>query len=221
MKKTIGKGRSKIKDIGSIAIKRLWGDAEVIDAKVDLRVMIIPEDVKKATRTDPGCCVFAQACMRSFGATKVLFFRRVAYVELPDKLGTLHVERFHLPGDMRNLIAAFDRGEETIPKAGFLLKAPTESQTFEGVRRNNNTKRIKRKMLLGSAESNQGRGKYVDKPIVIDLTVRSGIGAVHFVPGMKPVQAPSRKSRGRNKPTVIVTSRGLRDKNLPKLESTG
>jgi hypothetical protein len=117
--------RAKGKDRAAREIERLWGDLEVVDAKKDLRIFIRPEDVKKATRKDPGACVFAQACRRCFGATKVLIFRSVAYVELPDEGGARKVERFVLHPCMRDLVESFDRGKGVIPDRGFLLKAPS------------------------------------------------------------------------------------------------
>lgn len=91
-------------------IKRHWGDVEVIDAEKDLRVFIQPQDLRSAKAKDPGCCVFAQACKRQFAASKVLFWRSVAYVELPGPDGRRRVERFYLSSEMRDLIENFDKG---------------------------------------------------------------------------------------------------------------
>lgn len=162
-------------------IQRTWGDVPVLDATENLRVFILPEDATSAVRKDPGCCVFARACQRTFGATKVLFFRRVAYVELPDSAGKKRVERFFMDKGMRKLVEAFDSGKGVIPEGGFLLKAPSPGMTFEHSRVKKNARRERQK-LLGKAEQkgNKGFGKYEDAPLVVDLAVRSGTGAVHF-----------------------------------------
>jgi hypothetical protein len=179
-------------DSAANTIRNLWGKTPVRDAKHDLRVMILPEDCKKATRKDPACCVFAQACLRSFGAPRAIFFRTVAYVEIPDESGKMWAERFVLPPEMRSLVEAFDRGEEIIPKAGFLLSAPrgqkrSEVQHAKRKRiREAAAERRKRAMVLGtSLPAVNPKGKYPDAIIDIDLRVRNGTGAVHFTPKSK------------------------------------
>jgi hypothetical protein len=164
-------------------IKRHWGDVEVVDAPKDLRVFVQPEDVKSATRKDPGCCVFAQACKRQFAATKVVFWKAVAFVELPGPDGTRRVERFLLPPDMRYLIENFDRGNSVVDFAGFELKAPSASQTLAG--QSEYKKRRKKTALVKGTRTSQkrgiqGEGTYSKPAIVVDLEVRNGSGRVHF-----------------------------------------
>jgi hypothetical protein len=167
-------------------IKRVWGDIEVIDAPKDLRVFIQPEDVRKATKKDPGCCVFAQACKRQFAATKVLFWRSVAYVELPGRDGKRRVERFILSSEMRDLIENFDRGRDVTGLAGFELKRPGPSRTFEGnaARHKRRRETMKKALLKGTRKlpkrGSQGDGKYSKPSLVVDLEVRNGSGRVHF-----------------------------------------
>lgn len=180
--------RKRKNDEGMREIRRLWGDIDVIDSAKDLRLMIVPSDVASAKRKDPGACVFAQACKRSFGSSKVLFFRSVAYVEIPDSAGRLRIERFIMPPPMRAMIEAFDKGEATLPKAGFILKAPSYARRLDNERKRKQASRRKRLMLLGHSETEeykirkgkQGIGKYESPAIAVDLSVRSGVGAVHF-----------------------------------------
>lgn len=178
------------KDLAGKEIKRLWGDAPVTDATADLRVFIKPEDVEGAVRQDPSCCVFARACKRLFGSTKVLFFRSVAYVELHTESGDVRVERFMMPETMRHLVETFDRGEGVIPQGGFLLKKPRKSETLDSA----STKRKVRKMRAAAGSKSSILGERVggespqwstSKPIFADLTVRNGSGAVHFPPTSK------------------------------------
>lgn len=174
-------------------IKRHWGDIEVVDAAKDLRVFIQPEDVSSATAKDPGCCVFAQACKRQFAATKVLFWRSVAYVELPGPTGKRRVERFALSPQMRELIENFDRGNPVATVAGFELKRPVPSQRLDGQIARNRAWSEKRKEALlngtavgprrataGAKKGSQGEGKYSKPAIVVDLEVRDGKGRVQF-----------------------------------------
>ena len=179
----VGKGSKS-----QLEIQRHWGDVQVIDAKKDLRVFIKPEDVATAKSKDPGCCIFAQACKRQFAATKVLFWRCVAYVELPGPDGKRRVERFELSRDMRQLIEDFDRGNTVPLSAGFELKRVRPHMTFEGKRKKNNAylERKKRAAIKGTSEGSaseikgQGKGAYSKPAIVIDLEVRDGRGMVQF-----------------------------------------
>ena len=167
-------------------IKRHWGDVQVVDARKDLRVFIQPSDVQSASPKDPGCCVFAQACRRQFAATKVLFWRSVAYVELPGPNGTRRVERFGLSPEMRDLIENFDRGNSVTELAGFELKAVRPSERFEA--KANRMKKYgvtrKKALLKGTASpakrGMQGQGRYSKPAVVVDLEIRNGTGRVHF-----------------------------------------
>ena len=167
----------------SVEIKRHWGNIEVIDSVRDLRVFIQPQDIASATEKDPGCCVFAQACKRQFAATKVLFWRSVAYVELPGQDGIRRVERFQISPQMRGLIEAFDRGLPVVPEAGFELKRVRDSERFEY--REQKKKASKARALLkgtssGKRKGDQGKGAFSKPALVIDLEVRNGSGRVQF-----------------------------------------
>jgi hypothetical protein len=112
----------KAKDKVSKEIKRFWGKVPVVDAVKDLRIFVQPNDLKGAKPGDASACVLAKACKRSVGSDKVLFYRDVAYVEVPTESGETRVERFLTPRVMRDKIEAFDKGEGFIPKAGFTLR---------------------------------------------------------------------------------------------------
>lgn len=168
-------------------IKRHWGDVEVVDAEKDLRVFIQPEDVNSATAKHPGCCVFAQACKRQFAATKVLFWKSVAYVELPGVDGKKRVERFQLGPNMRELIENFDKGMPVAEMAGFELKKPRPSYTLDGLLAKNRASKQRRRAALikgtrdkGSSGTGKGKGAYSKPAIVVDLEVRDGKGRVQF-----------------------------------------
>jgi hypothetical protein len=167
-------------------IKRHWGDVEVIDATKDLRVFVQPEDVRSAKAKNPGCCVFAQACKRQFRATKVLFWKSVAFVELPGPDGRRRVERFELTPGMRELIENFDKGKPVADLAGFELKRPRPSQTFHGMVARKKALRIRQReaLLLGTRQrpkrGKQGEGQYRQPVRVVDLEVRNGSGRVQF-----------------------------------------
>lgn len=180
--------KRKMVDRAAQAIKRTWGDVTVTDAKENLRVFIRPSDVKKAKRKDPARCAFANACKRTFGSSKVLFFRRVAYVELKDQKGKRHVERFILSDGMRELIESFDQGKPIIPDAGFLLKRPCPAKTLEAERKYQRERQFRKRMakLVGKLDEKTPPPRK-PKPLLKDFEVRSGTGSVHFV--KKPARA--------------------------------
>lgn len=166
-------------------INRTFGGLEVVDARKDLRVTILPCDLEKATRKDPAYCVFAQACRRVFNIEKVLFFRSRAYVELPDKKGVHRVERFIVPREMGDLVRQFDQGHRVIPEAGFELKAPMPSERLDAIAKARPAKfqrEKERRKIIGQKSGGipeKARSRY--KAIVVDTSVRNGTGAVHFI----------------------------------------
>ena len=176
----------KLKTPATEEIQRLWGDIEVVDAKKDLRVFIRPEDVKSAKAKEPGSCIFAQACKRQFAATKVLFWRSVAYVELPGPDGKRRVERFQISPRMRALIENFDRGKAVNDFAGFELKKTKGSRTFVAAAKRSVERRARRREALLNGVSTkarsvgQGVGKFSKPALAVDLEVRDGKGRVRF-----------------------------------------
>jgi hypothetical protein len=174
--------RANMGDPTGVHIRRTWGDVPVVDAAKELRVFIAPEDLEGASPKDPAYCVFARACRRTFHATKVLFFRSVAYVELPDQQGRRRVERFIMGDSMRGLIESFDRGEGVIPEGGFVLKVPRPSRTLEvASRARAGRKAAARRRLEGRREATEvGKDGHREGPVLVDLSVRSGTGAVRF-----------------------------------------
>lgn len=181
--------KRKQKDQGAREIVRLWGDMDVVDATRDLRIFVRHEDMANAKPKSPDMCVFANACKRTFGTTKVLFFRRVAYVELPDESGVKHVERFTLGPGVRELIEKFDREETRVfPEGGFLLKSPPYSKTLQGGIDRNERKRELREIrkrkasLINGKTDRSRRAPYGSPSMVVDLSVRNGTGMVHFNP---------------------------------------
>ena len=161
-------------------IQRHMGGQEVVDADVDLRIFPNASDLKNATPRDPSCCVFAEAAKRQLGATKVLFWRSVAYVELPVADGVRRVERFTMSPQMRQLVENFDNGRDVLPEAGFVLKAPRPSYTLAG-------KRAQRERAKSRSPGEKAAGKkrkkvraYSKPAIVVNTNTRNGTGQVRL-----------------------------------------
>jgi hypothetical protein len=167
-----GKGRSA--EQGD-ALIRTYGDLEVRDAKNDLRIPIIAEDVKRADRKDPERCVLAQACMREFASSAVIFFKSRAYVDLVGDDGVRRVERFIMTTAAREVVAAFDRGEP-VPAGGrwLVLRAPTKSTTLEADRKRDRRRRAA--LRKGTYVRADGNGNGTPRGVPRDLEVRNGTG---------------------------------------------
>lgn len=184
MKTTNKKAPTKKKGKYANTVERFWDGVPVEDAKNELRIIIKPCDIKDASRKDPGHCVFARACKRSFGTRKILFLRSIAYVELPDEKGDTKVERFFMSESVQQLVRNFDMGDKVIPTGGFLLLPPKPSHQLDSLRVKQalRKKRMREALLRGEISKTEGtKGKESPhKPRMIDLEVRNGTGMVKF-----------------------------------------
>jgi hypothetical protein len=172
------KSRSREADI----LYRTFGDLEVVDATDDLRVIANDDDVSRATRRDPNNCVYAVACRRLFGASTALFLRSVAYVDLPDENGVRRINRFTIDHSsvIRKRVEHYDRTGVFQP-GGFVLRAPRESLSLEGMRERG------RRYREGAARKKRTNGKqtYIKGKAVVgnvDKDIRaSGTGKIKFI----------------------------------------
>ena len=89
--------------------------------------------MQKAVRKDPRRCVIAQACRRLFGATTVLIFRSIAYVDLPDENGKHTVNRVTVDPTCRRRLEGWDK-TGTPFTGGCLLRAPRKSTRLDVMR---------------------------------------------------------------------------------------
>lgn len=105
-------------------IEEQFGGLPVIEAKDPLRLQPIKSDVIGAVTKDPCNCVFARCAIRQFGATRVFFWKSVAYVDLVGKDGIRRIERFIIKPAVRELIEKFDRGEPIEEGRAFILSPP-------------------------------------------------------------------------------------------------
>jgi hypothetical protein len=171
----------------NVLTQRIWGDTPIVDAKNELRIVVQACDVQGAKRKDPEHCVFARACRRMFGAKKILFYKQVAYVEIPNTNGTKRVERFLLSKDVRKSIQQFDRDGSTLPNGGFVLQPPHASQTLGSRQQRNKDDAVKRdqhRLLFGCDPAVSPRGSIASRKKTsrtIDLSVRNGVGKVRWL----------------------------------------
>lgn len=185
-KKIVRNQLSTNKNQTRMDIQRLFGDLPVVEATADLRLFIKECDVSSASRKDSGNCVFAQACKRQFDSLHSFFYLSFAYVALTQEDGSIALERFSVPKKMEQLIRDFDKGIPIKDLAGFLLRAPSKSQTLKGSRERNRKHAAKRRKekhrsasLVGYVKSRTSGPQA--KARVIDLDVRNGSGMVHFI----------------------------------------
>jgi hypothetical protein len=157
---------------------RMFEGIPVVEAKKELRVFINSDDIKTAIRKDPAHCAFSNACRRLFGSHSVVFFRTVAYVELPDGKGSTRIERFALTKETKRLIIKFDRTGKASTD-GYVLIPPSIGFTMDYRRK------------IGQEYSASGRRReviaarthHVKKKEPTDL--RSGKGIVQFIKSEK------------------------------------
>lgn len=131
--KNKGTKAARIRRLEQQVSERYFEGLPVIDAKDNLRVFVTAQDIRRAKPNDPEHCVYAEACRRLFGATKIVFLRTKAYVDLPDESGRRFVNRFEIHRYVREQIIRFDQTGEAAP-GGFLLSAPSPSQTLNAQR---------------------------------------------------------------------------------------
>ena len=186
------KSRGVTKEL-SDAISRTFEGMPVVEAERDLRIVLMPEDINKADRKSFDNCVFARACERQFGSTKIVLMRTRAYIAITDEKGNMRVERFVIPDEASEIIRNFDKGKKIKPGTAFHFKAPRESQTLEYERKKSKRQSRKAKMNNELRETNpqaEGQAKGVEtrknrpegynvKPKVADLDVRNGTGMIH------------------------------------------
>ena len=190
-------------------LQRLWGNCLVRDAKTAFKLFVRQEDIDAATPKQPGGCVFARCFNRVCGTGKVLFFRTVAYLEMPDETGEPVIERYSLPASMSKLIADFDKngGKNLKAGTGFTLRPPNKTHRLNYLRKKTRKRRkanpareriydakhrekikVRRAALLvGSRRSIiQSKKGTITTPIHMDtsgMEVRNGVGMIHFLVG--------------------------------------
>lgn len=165
----------------TILIRRHFGELPVVDAAESLRLVVRESDISKARPQNPETCVFARACKRQFGSRKVLFLRRVAYIELADKNGNRVVNRFLLRKEVADQIIKFDKTGEARP-GGYLLAKPCSSRTLENMREYAARRDLEHWESHGTARPRPGLKKISkDRGISAELNdVRDGRGLVRF-----------------------------------------
>lgn len=130
-------------------LNRVFDGLPIVDAKNDLRVVIMQSDISKGKPKDFDACVFAQACKRVFSSKKVILMRSIAYISLPDENGDFKVERYLISDAGMKVISNFDSGIMPSPGTSFVFKAPSKSNTLDANRNYSLRKRMSaRKALL-------------------------------------------------------------------------
>ena len=91
----------------------------VLDAKKPLRLEVMREDIRDASKKVPNSCAVAKACTRAMGVKGVKVHVSRLYLNTNDKSWT----RYVVSGAMRNEIIAYDRGGKFMPGV-YVLNAP-------------------------------------------------------------------------------------------------
>jgi len=182
----------KVQKTVAAILKREFQGIPVVDAKHELRIFIKEEDLCSAVRKDQFCCVYAQACKRSYDAQRVIILRTIAYVELPQTDGKRKIERFYMTEAMQEVVRKFDRGEPIEAGTCFILSPPPPGRTMDYslVKKREQRKARNEKtsaLLVGTREelaqedkdSRRGKGRRQPK-LMADVSIRSGTGKIQF-----------------------------------------
>jgi len=92
----------------------------VLDAKKSLRLEVLREDIRVATKKAPNSCAVAKACARAMGVKAVKVHVSRLYLNMDDKSWT----RYVVSGAMRSEIIAYDRGGKFMPGMYNLMAPP-------------------------------------------------------------------------------------------------
>lgn len=170
----------RLKEI-SAEISRVFDGQPVVDAKNDLRVVILSDDIKNGKPKHFDECIFALACKRLFNSQKVLLMRSIGYISLPDEKGNYKVERYIISSEGKKLISDFDRGKLPTPGTSFVFKAPTKSVTLDSMREAQAKHYRKRRdaKLMGEMRTGK-KSKQIRKPQNSVLDVRNGTGLIQM-----------------------------------------
>ncbi len=162
-------------------IRRIWGDLPVADATFNMPIFVLEEDVRGASKKDPQHCVFARACRRAFHSEHVLFWRTVAYLDLPGTDGKRTVFRFNLSDEARKTIADFDMNKPVLPEQGVMLCAPLPSVTLgkKDEYRRRYAEKTRRAIINGEYKPEKSPQKAPRKLLEL-ADVRLGTGRVQF-----------------------------------------
>ena len=65
-------------------VRSIFGDLEIVEARVDHVVYVTALEHEHGKRGDPNKCMFSEACKRALGSKAVLFYPTVAYIDIID-----------------------------------------------------------------------------------------------------------------------------------------
>jgi hypothetical protein len=168
-------------------VRTTFDGLPIIDSKADLNLIVRNDDVAaaKGNQRSPGNCILAKACKRQAGSHTVAFFRRIAYLDLPDATGARQVNRFELDEAAAAIVEAFDKGKVVKGEVMVTLRSPRKSMRLDTIREKSRkqwerARREKRHAILnGTITDTKVIRAPHKKPRVDVVSVRNGTGLVH------------------------------------------
>jgi hypothetical protein len=165
---------------------RFYNGIPVRDARADMFVQPLSEDIQQAVQGDPENCAYARCIKRTMHSQTVFIYKNVAYIQTLDEDGNPLIQRWIISQRARRYIKAFDQGE-TIREGGFWFQAPRGSKTLSYHRnwtatdRANNADRYKQYQLTHQKNKLLGTVKSKTPSEFIMGSFRDGVGQVKFV----------------------------------------
>lgn len=113
-------------------IRTVFGDnIEIVEAAIPLRVQPTKLDVEGASPKDPNNCVFNRTIKRMYGSQVAIFWKKVAYIDLPGTDGVRRVNRFLVSRNATQQLSDFDRGKPFKEGMAIMLDATPKHQTLK------------------------------------------------------------------------------------------
>lgn len=117
-------------------IYKVFGEnIEIVESTYPLLVQPTKVDVVGATPKDPNNCVFNRAIKRMYGSQVAIFWKKVAYIDLPGTDGVRRVNRFVVSKGATQQLGDFDRGKPFKEGMAIMLDTPPKAQTLKANRK--------------------------------------------------------------------------------------
>lgn len=123
-------------------------DVEIVDAKAPISLVPLAIDLEGADPKTPNNCFLVHTARRMFGAKAAVFWKKSAYIDMPDGRGKRVVRRWISSKSITDTVAKIDRGETWIEGSHITLFAPTYNNRRDVRRRKH---RAYRRSPIGQA----------------------------------------------------------------------
>jgi hypothetical protein len=156
-------------------IRQIFGtDVEIREGELPLRVQPIPEDANGANPRDPSNCFFVHSIKRMYGSQIVIFFKKIAYLDMVDTDGVRRIYRYLVSKEATARLSRFDRGQAFPLGSAIALLKPPKSHTVQGLKHARITRQKKyedrRRRLISTLDRKSREAKISDEQLKKTMT---------------------------------------------------